>query len=211
MKRNIIGIYLAAGKSSRMGQSKLSIKLWKDERLGSIALKQAIVSDLDRIIIVTKNEDNMDWLPNECIEDELGGRCQRVVCHEAAQGIAYSLRSGLAAAQALAATAVVVMLADQPFLTSGMINRLIEQYRKNPRLQFIASGDGKQKKPPILWEQSMFALIMSLKGDEGARFFLESPDYNGIAVAEPLHYRFLDADTVEDIEEIKKWGNSLGC
>jgi molybdenum cofactor cytidylyltransferase len=187
-----------------MGRPKLSIKLWKGERLGGIALKRAIISDLDRIIIVTRDEDNLEWLPNECNDDGLLGKCQNVVCEEAAQGMAYSLRCGLAAAQALGATAVVVMLADQPFLTSGMINRLIEEYRKNPRLQFVASGDGRRKKPPILWEQSMFNLLMSLEGDEGARIFLESPDYKGLVIAEPLHDRFLDADTIEDIRVIIK-------
>jgi molybdenum cofactor cytidylyltransferase len=204
MEPNIIGIYLAAGKSSRMGRPKLSIKLWRDERLGGVALKQAAASNLNRIVIVTKKEDCLDWLPAQCIRDDME-RCQSVVCQEADQGMAYSLRCGLAAAREWGSTAVIVLLADQPFVTSEMINRLIAEYRRNSQLHFVASGDGNRKKPPILWDQSMFELLNSLEGDEGARMFLESPDYQGVVVPEPLQYRFMDADTFDNIKEIIQW------
>jgi CTP:molybdopterin cytidylyltransferase MocA len=48
----------------------------------------------------------------------------------------------------------------------------------------------------------MFSRLALLNGDEGARSILASPEYRGLAIDEPLTFRFLDADTLEDIEKI---------
>jgi molybdenum cofactor cytidylyltransferase len=185
-----------------MGQPKLSIKLPNEERLGSKALKMAFLSALNHIIIVTRASDNLEWLPLECSEDISLKRSQVIVCEEADQGMSYSLRFGLEAARLLRPDAVVVILADQPFITAEMINRLIGEYKKNLDLDYIASGNAGHKKPPILWSRSMFSRLALLDGDEGARSILASPEYRGLVIDEPLTFRFFDADTLEDIEKI---------
>jgi molybdenum cofactor cytidylyltransferase len=185
-----------------MGQPKLSITLLKNEKLGSLALREAYHSKLNRILLITRCEDSLAWLPEEY--DERTNRCERVVCDAADQGISYSLRSGIEAAQTKGADAVVVMLADQPFISAMMIDRMIAAYEQQPELQYVASGDRGIKKPPILWARSMFPVLFQLQGDEGARSILSSPDYRGIKVDEPLAYRFQDADTLEDIISIKE-------
>jgi hypothetical protein len=78
-----------------------------------------------------------------------------------------------------------------------------------PELQYIASGDSGIKKPPILWARSMFPVLFQLQGDEGARSILASPDYRGLIVEEALAYRFQDADTIEDIANIKETLSNL--
>ncbi|WP_162463180.1 nucleotidyltransferase family protein [Paenibacillus psychroresistens] len=186
-----------------MGQPKLSIKLSNEERLGSKALKAAFLSELYHIIIVARASDNLEWLPAEYEEESLLKRSQVLICEEADFGISYSLRFGLGTAKLLKADAIVVMLADQPFITSEMINKLIGEFYKNPAVDYIASGDAGRKKPPILWNRSLFPRLAILGGDEGARSILLSTDYYGIVVDESLGYRFLDADTLEDLEKIK--------
>ncbi|WP_267897395.1 NTP transferase domain-containing protein [Peribacillus glennii] len=57
----IIGIYLAAGESKRMGLDKRSLPL-NQIPLGSVALKQALYSKLHHIVVVMRNEDSSDWL-----------------------------------------------------------------------------------------------------------------------------------------------------
>jgi molybdenum cofactor cytidylyltransferase len=187
-----------------MGSPKLSITLWKDEKLGGLALKQVLLSNLGSIIIVTQADDGLGWLPNEYFVGESIGRCHKVECMDAEQGMAYSLRCGLIAAHSLEANAVVVILADQPLISNEMINRLIEAYKNNPMLDYVASGDENRKKPPILWGQTMFEKLISLQGDEGARSLLSSSDYHGAIVDEPLKSRFMDVDTKEDVVRIMK-------
>jgi molybdenum cofactor cytidylyltransferase len=187
-----------------MGQPKLSITLLKDEKLGALAVREAYHSKLNRILLITRREDSLAWLPVEYDMNERTNRCERVVCDAADQGISYSLRSGIEAAQTKGADAAVVMLADQPFISAMMIDRMIAAYEQQPELHYVASGDRGIKKPPILWARSMFPVLLQLQGDEGARSILSSPDYRGIKVEEPLAYRFQDADTLEDIISIKE-------
>jgi molybdenum cofactor cytidylyltransferase len=187
-----------------MGQPKLSITLHKNERLGAMALREAYHSKLSRILLVTRGVDSLAWLPEEYYVNKRINRSEHVVCHAADQGISYSLRSGIEAAQTEGADAVIVMLADQPFISAMMIDRMIAAYEQQPELQYVASGDSGIKKPPILWARSMFPVLFQLQGDEGARFILASPDYRGIVVEEALAYRFQDADTLEDIMNIKE-------
>jgi molybdenum cofactor cytidylyltransferase len=186
-----------------MGRPKLSIKLLNEERLGSKALKTAFLSELNHIVVVTSSTDSLEWLPSECADENSLNRSQVLVCNEADLGISYSLRYGLEAARLLEADAVVVILADQPFITTEMINRLIHEYTRNPALDYIASGDAGRKKPPILWSRSVFPRLADLVGDQGARSILASSDCHGLVVEEPLGYRFLDADTLEDVEKIR--------
>jgi molybdenum cofactor cytidylyltransferase len=107
---------------------------------------------------------------------------------------------GIEAAQSEGADAVVVMLADRPFISAMMIDRMIDAYER----QNLSCNTLPAEKPPILWARSMFPVLFQLQGDEGARSILSSPDYRGIKVEEPLAYRFQDADTLEDIIIIKE-------
>jgi molybdenum cofactor cytidylyltransferase len=185
-----------------MGRPKLSIELWKGEKLGGLAMKQAYLSNLNAIVVVTRPVDTLGWLSQVYFARDQLKRCLKVVCEEADQGMAYSLRCGLDSAQLLGADGVVVMLADQPLISVEMINRLIDEFAGNPQLDYVASGDGLRKKPPVLWSKSMFGKLKLLEGDEGARSILDSSEYEGIIVGEPLSYRFLDVDTLEDVERI---------
>jgi molybdenum cofactor cytidylyltransferase len=187
-----------------MGQPKLSITLHKDEKLGAMALREAYQSKLNRILLVTRGGDSLTWLPGEYDLNERINRSGRVVCDAADQGMSYSLRCGIEAAQTEGADAVIVMLADQPFISAMMIDRMIAAYELQPEAHYVASGDRGVKKPPILWASSMFPVLFQLQGDEGARSILASPEYRGIIVEEALAFRFHDADTLEDIANIRE-------
>ena len=115
----IIGIYLAAGNSSRMGSHKLALPVGT-MTVGSLALETALKSPLDEIYIITKETDDVDWLPVEMKSD---AKCTIIKCSSAHEGQSESLRCGIQRAQANRADAVIVMLADQPFITIQMIKK----------------------------------------------------------------------------------------
>lgn len=209
MKPIIAGIYLTAGAGRRMGGSKLSVELTPGERLGGFALEEALRSSLDRIYVVTRGG-STDWLPTSFYEAEATGRAHQVTCMEAEFGMSHSLQRGLmAASESSQPEAVVVMLADQPFIKAEMIDRLIRSFRGNLTLDYCAAGHHGLPKPPVLLSRTMFPSIGKLAGDEGARSLFMEPHYCGMIQEELEAHRFMDADTPEDIERIRFFVNSM--
>jgi CTP:molybdopterin cytidylyltransferase MocA len=91
-----------------------------------------------------------------------------VVCQDWAEGLSASLRAGVAAAAAGGATAVVVVLGDQPLLEPAAVARLIEAREPAAADALRATYDGVPGHPTLL-EASTFGAVAALRGDAGAR------------------------------------------
>jgi molybdenum cofactor cytidylyltransferase len=196
-----------------MQRPKLSIKLSNGKRIGSLALRAALASQLDHIVIVTREDDSLDWLQEVREAYDISGRCSQVICKDANLGMSHSLRCGLEAAGRQEAEAVVILLADQPFVSSIMINRLIDAFRADHYLDYAASSAtaSLKKKPPVLLARSLFAVIQGLDGDVGAKELLSSPLYKGKIILENANDRFCDADVWEDVEKLSRIAETLSC
>lgn len=122
----------------------------------------------------------------------------KVVCPEAPSGMSYSLRSGLQAAEEDRPDALLVMLADQPFVDAAHIGRLIQAYEEADDPDYSASKkpDGALM-PPALLGRRLFAELKLLKGDTGARKLFQSARYRGIAVTASQPELLLDVDDEE--------------
>ena len=83
------------------------------------------------------------------------------------QGMGTSLRSGLAAVSA-GATAALIVLADQPGVSSETLNRLIEGHQEHKPQVIIPMYQGFRGNP-VLLDRSVFAEAQTLKGDVGCR------------------------------------------
>jgi molybdenum cofactor cytidylyltransferase len=199
-KRKVIGVYLAAGSSRRMGTSKMSLELAEGVPLGSVALQQALNSELGSVVVVVREGDSLDWLP---AFGRLQGRCQIAVCPDAENGMAHSLRTGIQAAKKLGAEGIMVLLADQPFIDGGMLLDLTNAFDEGAGEDYIASGDKGQPKPPLIMGPSMWQAAASLEGDVGARSLFRSPLYRGRMI-EVNELPFMDIDTADRYEEAKK-------
>ncbi|MDF2960826.1 MAG: xanthine dehydrogenase [Paenibacillus sp.] len=128
-----------------------------------------------------------------------------MAAENAGLGMAHSLHAGLdAAVEREAPDAIIVLLADQPFIHERMINRLIETFEADLTLDYVASGDQGIPKPPVLLASSMFGALRKLQGDEGARKLLMKPGFRGLVLEEQDPWCFADLDTPEDIERYKK-------
>lgn len=198
------GIYLAAGKSSRMGCQKLTLPLG-DTMLGSIALQTALRSELDGVLVVTQEDDPIEWLTT----DPACGTWRHLICADAGNGQAASLRCGIQAAQELQAGAVVVLLADQPFLSIEMINRLLQTFHHSQKshhpLDYVAACHQGLPRPPILFSHTQFPQLLTLQGDEGARRLLRArSDLHGASIEYADARLFLDVDTPYDYEQLRE-------
>lgn len=201
MKNNqIIGMYLAAGNSRRMGSNKLLLPL-RHLPLGSHALASALSSNLDHIYVITKEQDQLAWLhPSLFIKQQ---KWTHFICQESNNGQSESIKFGIKKAIEHGACAVMVMLADQPFITVKMINQLIHVFRNNHDYNYVASSFQGIIRPPILFSAPFFSQIQKLQGDEGARRLLRHTSTNQEKII-PFHDEkmFLDVDTMEDYKSV---------
>jgi molybdenum cofactor cytidylyltransferase len=203
----IIGIYLAAGKSARMGTDKLTLP-FAGKYLGSVALKTALHSHLHHVIVVAKEGDSLDWIAPELFTSK---KWSIVSCSHSSYGQAHSLICGLKQAIQLQAKAVIVLLADQPFVTKTMINELLFHYKLHPAPYITFTNQGIPM-PPTLFSAKTFSGLLQLTGDEGARKLIRER-WQG--KGRMLEYKdpdiFFDIDTKEDyLLAIDKWERKRG-
>jgi molybdenum cofactor cytidylyltransferase len=200
MQQNkIVGIYLAAGKSSRMGSDKLRLPLGT-MTMGNYALAVAFVSELDHIAIVSGNA-TADWIDHKFYQEPFHQKWTVFHCSEAHLGQSYSLRYGVEAAQALKADAVMIMLADQPFITTAMINELLHHYHAMTNISFVAARFDGLARPPIIFDKRMFPDLLRLENDQGARQLVREGT-SGLCIDFSSPDLFMDVDTPEDYSHL---------
>lgn len=200
----VIGIYLAAGKSQRMGEKKLALPVGKMS-LGSLALETALNSSLYKVYVITQEQDDGKWIsPKLLVDDKL----VVVKCLTADEGQSATIRCGIERAQIEKADAAMIILADQPFITVLMIDELIACMKKNPLCNYVASSYEALRIPPILFSASMFPALLTLKGDAGARSLLQNQAlYPGKQLPCGDSRFVFDVDTKEDYVELLSMTN----
>ncbi len=199
----IAGIYLAAGPNRRMRESKVSLQLSQEASLRSVILSELDRCNLEPLIVVVRADDTLTWLPPTV--GEMGAR-RTETCLTAHLGLSFSLRCGLNAVLPMQPDAVVVALADQPFITATLVNRLIETFEQSPELDFVTSPNKGSGMPPTLFSSALFPVLQGLDGDNGAVGILHSPDYKGINLETNSNHSFMDADMQRELgETCEEW------
>ena len=135
----------------------------------------------------------------EQIEQALGGRPVRYVhAEDYAQGLAESLKTGIAAVPPECAGAIVC-LGDMPLVTGRMIDRLLAMYDpEEGRSIVLPTFRGKQGNP-MIWDRQFFPEILAISGDSGARF-LVGKHAEAVAEVEMVDDAVLrDFDTTESL------------
>ena len=135
-----------------------------------------------------------------------GGRYQCVVNSDFAQGMASSLRVGLAAlrAQAPQTPGALIALADQPLVTPAIITALLATAQTQPGAIIAASYDG-QRGHPIIFPSDLFDELAQVTGDEGGRSVIarHADRLHLVAIADSR--AALDVDRPEDYATIRAW------
>lgn len=203
-KRRVVGVYLAAGSSKRMGTAKQSLELAEGVRLGGVALLRALGSELHSVIVIVREGDPLMWLPEEALEHMQSGRCRIEVCRDAEFGMAHSLRTGVRVAEEMQADGILVLLADQPFIDDHMVHRLMDAFNEEAGYDYIASGDKGMPKPPVILGRGIWPAVAALEGDAGARSLFQLPLYHGHVIEEKTELKFMDIDTMDRYKEAKK-------
>ncbi|TSB48313.1 nucleotidyltransferase family protein [Alkalicoccobacillus porphyridii] len=160
----VIGIILAAGQSRRMGMDKLSLPVGKRTMVSTV-IDTAAMSNLTSIKIVTAMNNRSQTFAGHSL----------IPCRDSIKGQSHSLRCGVEEAERQGADAIVVLLADQPFIQTNTINALLEMFKNNGELDFVASRFKGIAQPPVLFSKKAFTVIKQLRGDKGAGVLIKGP------------------------------------
>lgn len=192
----IAAVVLAAGRSRRMAPHN---KLLVVDRTGKPMIARVVDNVLSSharpILVVTGHQ-------AEQVQHALGGRPVRYVhADDYAEGLAASLKAGIAAVPGECAAAVVC-LGDMPLVTGRMIDRLLSAYDPDEgRLIVLPTYRGKQGNP-MLWDREFFPEILDVSGDSGARF-LVGQHIEAVAEVEMADDAVLrDFDTTESLSTL---------
>ncbi|WP_129673590.1 NTP transferase domain-containing protein [Candidatus Chloroploca sp. Khr17] len=187
----IYGVLLAAGQSRRMGAPK-PLLIWRGQPLVRHVATVALASHLAGLTVVLGAE---AMAVRQALGD-LRSRVHVVECAAFATGQAASLTCGLASLPT-EASAAVILLVDQPFITPGLINQLITTFAPHPEADAIVPRYQGQRGNPVLLAAALFPSVATLEGDTGARVLLRNPTtrVHWLDVADPAVC--IDLDTPE--------------
>jgi len=158
--QKIACIVLAAGSAVRFGSPKQLAEL-HGRSLIQIAIDTANSSQVDYVFLVLGNSSS------EILQNLRLGRAQVVLNKNYQEGISTSIKSGVANLPDDVSGAIV-MVADQPYLTSHYVDLLIDGFRESPE-NIIALSSGGEARNPVIIPCSLLSVLEKLEGDEGAR------------------------------------------
>ena len=191
LANGVAGVILAAGAASRMGQPKLLLP-WKGEALICHAARTALETGLDPVVVVT-GAGGLE------IQAALAGLDVRFVENPDWQaGQSTSVRAGINALP-LSTQAVIFLLGDQPYVSTDLIQALVQIYAQtHPAI--LAPYVGEKRTNPVLFDVSVFEALRGLRGDAGARtIFAQYPPT-------PMPWQdellLFDVDTPEDYKKL---------
>jgi molybdenum cofactor cytidylyltransferase len=191
MPRSTIGlIILAAGASTRMGSPKQLLP-FSGKSLIRHSVQQALASKCFPVVVVLgANKDliklELDDLPVFVAENP-----------DWKQGMASSIRAGLDMLRTVfpGVNAAIVMLCDQPFVNTLVINTLVDTFEKEPG-SIVASYYGNDFGVPAVFPKKLFEDLSALEGNAGAKKLIQQHKEEVIPFVFPEG--LVDIDTPED-------------
>jgi molybdenum cofactor cytidylyltransferase len=188
----ICGLVLAAGASRRFGAHKLLVPVHGTPLVRRVT-EQVLASSVEWVTVVLGRD-------ADAVERALGGTDVRFVRNRRyEEGMSTSLRRGVESLPA-DATAVVIALADQPLPSHTIIDGLIEAFHVSGR-PVVVPVYSAQRGNPVLFAASLFAELLAVTGDQGARGVIARDPGRVEAVRFPFAPP-PDVDTPEDYERL---------
>lgn len=186
-------IILAAGNSSRMNNHVKQLLPWKKSTLLEHTIKEALSSTADKVLVVLGanyeqinsklHADNYTIINNENWILGLGSSIASAINYIKTTGEDYD--------------AVLITLADQPFLGKEHFNNLISMYKKSTD-GLAATIYGSKKGVPAIFGNMYFDKLNTLNEDFGAKHILKT---SKVAMVEG---NTMDIDTIEVYNRLLK-------
>jgi xanthine dehydrogenase accessory factor len=185
---------LAAGASTRLGRPKQLVELAGEplvRRVASRCLDRGTVG-----VVLGAHAAEV-----EHALDDL--RVARIANASWEEGIASSIRAAVAWAESTAAHALVIVLGDQPMITSEHVGRLRDAWLAGAPV--AASRYENILGAPAIFDRSAWPALAALRGDQGAGKLL----YGAPVVA--IDFDGRDIDTPEDLTRLASAAGDAGA
>ncbi|MGH7367766.1 MAG: nucleotidyltransferase family protein [Candidatus Rokuibacteriota bacterium] len=197
MRSFVAGLVLAAGASTRLGQPKQLLPFGRTTMLERVVGETGAAAALDQVVVVIGGA-------AAAVRERVNfGGATVVENPEFTEGCASSYRTGLAALDPRA-EAVVVLLGDQPGVDRGLVDLVVEAWRRGPAPIRLASYHGRLGHP-MVFARSLFERLAALQGDKAAWKLVDAhPDWaRPVVVARPYPF---DVNTWGEYEALLKHG-----
>ncbi len=195
---HIPAIILAAGMSTRMGKPKMLLPFGEKSIIETV-IKQVNNSALSQTYVVLGSD-------NEALSNKIQGlNTQNLLNTNYEEGMLSSVQCGL---KSLPETteAVMVLLGDQPMISSSVMDKMITRYKHTDKEILIASHQGKRGHP-ILIGSRYFKEILEFTSDQSLRDILENHPYDLEEMETENSEILRDIDTEQDYQnELKQLG-----
>jgi molybdenum cofactor cytidylyltransferase len=198
---HVDALILAAGPSSRFGSPK-QLHPWGPSTLLQHVIELVAGTEVDATWVV------LGAYADRILDEVDFGDAGIIENPEWEEGIASSLRVGLdTIARRAEADAVLIVLGDQPNLDVDVVKSILDRYEATGAAAVVPKYR-YQLGNPALVDRSLWARVMSLEGDQGARTLLRAhPEW----VEEVWFPSSMprDIDTEEDLAELRQHRGAL--
>jgi CTP:molybdopterin cytidylyltransferase MocA len=188
-------LILAAGSGTRMGGPKAQLLL-AGQPLLQRAIQAARTAGCDPVFAVVR--DGVDDIALNGGPDVQDAPVRLIHNPEAAEGMASSLRRGVAALPP-EAEAVLLLTVDQPAVDAALLRDLLALAAREPRRPAACAYAGTLGIPAVV-PRRLFPDLLALRGDRGAKAILLREQ----AAALPFPEGAQDLDTPEDLARFRR-------
>jgi molybdenum cofactor cytidylyltransferase len=197
LKKPTAGVVMAAGASRRFGSSKQLLS-WRGRTLLEIALEAALNSQLHRVVLVLGHHfaDTLAAVARLVDHPRLN-----IIENKAYRfGQSQSLQAGLSIVRH-AYPSVMFLPADQPLMTSSLLDQLLNRYWASDKDIGVPFAGGQAANPTI-FSQHFYPDLLQLRGDVGGREIIRRSTEHVIRIDLEDPICLMDIDTPADLEKL---------
>ncbi|MEO7093942.1 MAG: nucleotidyltransferase family protein [Polyangiales bacterium] len=185
---SVVGAILAAGSSSRLGRPKQLVPVAGEPLLRRTARLALATSCTATAVVVGAHAGE--------VTPAVAGLAVTTLVNEAwPEGVASSIRAATMWAEAQSASALLLMVCDQPRLTTEHLAALLAEHARTGAV--VGSAYRGTVGVPAVFPASSFAALGALHGDRGARALLAG------AAAISWDDGAVDVDSEADVDALR--------
>ncbi|MFC2043941.1 molybdenum cofactor cytidylyltransferase [Chloroflexota bacterium] len=188
MSHRIAAVVLAAGESKRMGKLK-QLMPFGGKTILEHSIDNILTSKVNEVVVVLGHE-------AQAVMAKVANRPVRIAVNSGYRaGIGTSIASGVSLVSDRV-EAVMLTLADQPFIDSQIINHIVDEYDSHNKGIVIPVYRGLRGHP-VIFDIKYRTELFQLTGDIGGRMIIERYPEDVLEVDVGSESIYIDIDNLE--------------